>query len=446
MLIILHGWSDTYTSFKKLASWILKQNIYNDIHHIYLGNYVSLDDDVTFNDLVEAMQAAWINEYLPTEPRSVDVIVHSSGGLVVRDWMTSYYKHDTNPVHRLLMLAPANFGSHLAHKGKSFIGRVFKGYKSDKPFQTGTHILNGLELASPYSWELARRDLFGGSTWYGPGKVLCTVLIGTEGYSGISSIGNQSGSDGTVPVSCANLNASRLVLDFATDPQNPTARPMGARGVTAFTRIPLENHSTIAFKDNGPKNEKTYELILNALTVTDDSFDSHCDELDAISSDARLDGEADPYTHGYQNTVVHLVDNLETDVKDYFLELFIKEQNNSITIDDSMTSILQENVVTKVHIYKENSAYRSLMINCTRLDELSPEISGPLCIAITALPDINQTKSVGYDTFAWDAIDSLKLDSNTTKQFFKCDRTVLVEFSIKRKQTEKVFSFNKHPK
>lgn len=446
MLIIIHGWSDTYKSFKKLAKWILDQDIYKDVRHVYLGDYISLDDEVTFNDLVEAMQTAWLDEGLPTEPRSVDVVVHSTGGLVIRDWMTTHYKHDTNPIHRLLMLAPANFGSHLAHKGRSFIGRVFKGFKSEKPFQTGTHILNGLELASPYSWDLARRDLFGGSTWYGPGKVLCTVLTGTSGYSGISSIGNQAGSDGTVPVSCANLNASRLILDFASDPQNPTARPMGARGITAFSRIPKENHSTIAFKDGGPKNNKTYELIKKGLTVTDKSFDVHCNELEKFSASARLDGESDKYTHGYQNTVVHLVDNLDADVADYFLELFFKKHNNSKKIYDADTRTLQEKVITKVHTYVGNSAYRSLMINCTELDDFSPDMTGPLCIAITALPDVHQTKSVGYDTYAWDAIESLKLDAQTKEQFFKPDRCVLVEFSIKRIQTDKVFSFKKHPK
>lgn len=446
MLIIIHGWSDTYVSFKKLADWLLDQDIYQDIRHIYLGNYISLDDDVTFNDLAEAMQAAWIDESLPTEPRSVDVVVHSTGGLVIRDWMTTHYKHDTNPVYRLLMLAPANFGSHLAHKGKSFIGRVFKGFKSEKPFQTGTHILNGLEVASPYSWELAKKDLFGGSTWYGSGKVLCTVLIGTKGYSGISSIGNQSGSDGTVPVSCANLNASRLILDFANDPQNPTARPIGARGVTAFSRLPKENHSTIAFKDGGPKNAKTQELIIKALTVTDATFMMHCNELEEYSSGARLDGESDRYTHGYQNTAVHLVDNFNADVEDYFLELFVKRQNDSKSIDSVKTSKLQENVVSKAHTYTNNSAYRSLMIDCTNLDGMSSEMTGPLCVAITALPDVHQTKSVGYDTYAWDAIDSLKLDAQTRDKYFKPDRTVLVEFSIKRIQTDKVFSFKKYPK
>ncbi|MEJ2043100.1 MAG: hypothetical protein P8X74_21930 [Reinekea sp.] len=36
-----------------------------------------------------------------------------------------------------MMIAPANFGSPLAHKGKSFIGRVTKGFNGSKVFETG---------------------------------------------------------------------------------------------------------------------------------------------------------------------------------------------------------------------------------------------------------------------------------------------------------------------
>ena len=84
------------------------------------------------------------------------------------------------------------------------------------------------------------------------------------------------------------------------------------------------------------------------------------------------------------------------------------------------------------------------MIDCTNLDGMSSEMTGPLCVAITALPDVHQTKSVGYDTYAWDAIDSLKLDAQTRDKYFKPDRTVLVEFSIKRIQTDKVFKSGVH--
>ena len=108
----------------------------------------------------------------------------------------------------------------MAHKGRSFIARVYKGFIAKRPegepFETGTHILKGLELASPYTWHLANRDRFGlGGEMYQPGNVLCTVLVGNSGYRGISSIANEDGSDGTVRISTANMDCVRIDGQFS---------------------------------------------------------------------------------------------------------------------------------------------------------------------------------------------------------------------------------------
>ena len=43
-----------------------------------------------------------------------DLIVHSTGGLVARRWISMYYRDRSCPVRNLVTLAPANFGSQLA--------------------------------------------------------------------------------------------------------------------------------------------------------------------------------------------------------------------------------------------------------------------------------------------------------------------------------------------
>ena len=45
------------------------------------------------------------------------------------------------------LVAPANLGSPLAAKGKSLVGRIAKG--CNNWFETGSEMLNALELASP---------------------------------------------------------------------------------------------------------------------------------------------------------------------------------------------------------------------------------------------------------------------------------------------------------
>ena len=115
---------------------------------------------------LQAMKVAWCDKGLPRDRRSVDMVVHSTGALIARNWMTTFFKPDMNPVWNLVMLAPANFGSPLAHKGRSLIGRGAKG--EGWSMQVGQHLLRDLEIASRFSWELAMRDRFAGSRGMGP--------------------------------------------------------------------------------------------------------------------------------------------------------------------------------------------------------------------------------------------------------------------------------------
>ena len=438
MLVIIHGWSDTHQSFARLGRRLVSDGVIPSVTHVRLGDYVSLDDDVTFDDLIHALQVAWKKEQLPTAPRSVDVVVHSTGGLVVRHWMTTFFKPSTNPIKRLLMLAPANFGSPLAHKGRSFVGRIVKGFKSERRFHTGTHILKGLELASPFSWELSQRDRFGSETWYGPGRLLCTVLVGTSGYSGISAAANENGTDGTVRVSTAHLNPALVTFDFSVDPQKPKFSFQEANGTTAFARISNDNHSTIALKDNGPKHPRTLDFIKEALQVTDGTFPAFVDRLDAFSDAERVAGAARLFTQAYQNTVVRLTDNMDAFVSDYFLEVFAKDKDGK-KVDDRLTRVIQEDVFEKVHAYGDNAAYRSLLFNTTALYDKVVARGLPLFVSVTAIPDIGKTKTVGYSTFGYEDIGSIKLTPDRLRKLFQPDRTVLVDMKLLREQTEKVF-------
>lgn len=441
MLVIIHGWSDTGRSFAHLGRRLVEEGIAPGVRHVRLGEYISLDDDVTFDDLADALQKAWRDEALPTRRRSVDVIVHSTGALVVRHWMTRYQRPAANPIRRFLMLAPANFGSPLAHKGRSFIGRVVKGFKSDKPFQTGTHILRGLELASPFAWALAMRDRFGGERWYGPGRILATALVGTAGYGGISAAANEPGSDGTVRVSTANLNPGLVSFDFATDPQNPRLSFTDPDGPTAFARIDDENHSTIAFKDGGPRSDLTLHYIRRALEVTDAKFEAFCTELELQNEASRGAGAAEESTQAYQDTVVRVTDDHGVSVRDYFLEVFGKSEDES-RVDDRLTSRIQEDVVTTVHANDENASYRSLLLNTTELLRIVAEAGRPVFVSLTAMPDLRTTKSVGYSTIGYDDVGSIKLTPARLAKFIQPDRTVLVDLRLHRYQEDAVFRFS----
>ncbi len=440
MLVILHGWSDSAASFKRLGQKLVALGVAPQVVNVRLGDYVTLDDDVTYADLTRAMMRAWQNEpaLKDAAPGSVDAVVHSTGGLVIRDWMTTYFTPASCPLKRILMLAPANFGSPLAHKGRSFVGRIVKGFNSSKPFQTGEIILKGLELASPYSFALAGRDCFARDAWYGPGRILATVLVGTKGYTGISAAANEDGGDGTVRVSTANLNAHKFSLDFSDTPSRPVPETTPMNGRTAFLRIPGENHSTIAMKDGGPKVDDTEGRIVEALRVTDADFEAYCDRLDALSESNRSKEAAETYTHGFQNTVVRLSDDAGADIEDYFLEIFAKHPSGNV--DDRVTAKLQKHFINTVHPYEDNASYRSLLCDVTWLRENIPDRE--LYFSITAMPNVKEKGNVvGYETFGWDDIGSFGATRDDLKGIFVPDRTLLLDIKLKRAQRDKVFGF-----
>lgn len=441
MIVILHGWSDRSSSFKRLAELIATLGLPGPVAPILLGDYVSMDDDVNFDDIANAMQSAWTDTGLPTAPRSVDLVVHSTGALVARYWMTRQFTPETNPIRRLLMIAPANFGSHLAHKGTSFLGRVVKGFKSKRLFHTGANILAGLELASPFTWELAMVDRFDAQRrWYGPGRVLATVLVGTAGYSGISAAANADGSDGTVLVSTAQLNPATLELDFATNPQQPQPLLRSAHGETAFCRLPKDNHSTAAAKDRGPRNAAAMALIKAALSVTDADFDDHCAQLALHNAQFRREEQNKASTQGYQNTVVWVADQFEADVGDYFLEAFAKQVNGNRE-DRRLTGLIQSEVLNSVHTNDHNPAFRSLKFNCDRLQELLVLANRNLYIAITASPEIADTKTVGYSTVSYNDIGSIEITPSEMGRIFVPDRTLLVRLKLRREQVAGLVGF-----
>ena len=166
--VILHGWSDCSESFVHLKAFLTRNGL-GEVSTIHYADYESREDNVTFEDV-----AGGLNDELRARGLidaagrgDLNVIVHSTGALVIRHWIWRYYRDriDACPVKNLVMLAPANFGSPLAHRGKSFLGQLFKGrWKIGDLLEVGRQLLDGLELGSSYQWELAHRDLLGPST------------------------------------------------------------------------------------------------------------------------------------------------------------------------------------------------------------------------------------------------------------------------------------------
>ncbi len=228
-VLILHGWSDKAKSFHGLRDFLLANGWQTS--EVWLSDYISLDDDVRIDDVGKRMNDV-VRDALASGQLKVpfDLIVHSTAGSspVTGSRATSPTARAVDgtpcPVKRLIMLAPANFGSPLAHLGRSMLGRIFKGWNNW--LQVGAGMLSALELASAYQWDLASRDLFDrgkdGHRPYGKDRVWPFVIVGTRGYvDHLLQMVNEKGSDGTVRCAAANLNAIGLTVDSARAATTP---------------------------------------------------------------------------------------------------------------------------------------------------------------------------------------------------------------------------------
>ncbi len=379
---IVHGWSDTSQSFHELRDF-LAANGYRATQ-IWLTDYVSMADEVRIEDVAKRMHAvieAALAEGRLTKP--FDLIVHSTGGLVAREWLSRYYPDGTSaPVKRLLMLAPANFGSKLASMGKSMLGRVIKGW--DNWFQTGAEMLTALELASAYQWNLARRDLLdaggGGPTPYGGDKVRPFVIVGSRGYrDGLHEIVNENGSDGTVRPAAANLNAIGMTIDFSQSGAPKVAGWGWRAGVRfPFAVLPDRDHTLIhqPATESGAHGElsgRLATLILDALGCeTAERYAEMANEWDALSEEPqRLSESADALAaafngkppdpealHQYLQIVLYVRDDQGRPVDDYFLEFFSPDQAG-----DAEVVYFHSKVLDDVHVNGTAASRRCLFID-----------------------------------------------------------------------------------
>src|SRR5438093_5593854 len=110
-LLIIHGYSDGATSFTALRDFFVECGAY-ERQNVFLLNYDSLDDQSTFEDFADKLDADYAKLF--GEER-IDVACHSTGALVSRAWLRLHYQRKiaageaspVSPVDHLVIFAPA---------------------------------------------------------------------------------------------------------------------------------------------------------------------------------------------------------------------------------------------------------------------------------------------------------------------------------------------------
>jgi pimeloyl-ACP methyl ester carboxylesterase len=431
-IVLVHGYSDEGASFRVWAR-ILAERGY-DVAMIHAASYRSLTNEVSIKDIAEGFDRALRIRAGLSADEPFDAIVHSTGMLVMRAWLTAYEGRRERLKH-LIGLAPATFGSPLAHKGRSWLGALFKGNKHLGPdfLEAGDRILDGLELASRFTWDLAHLDLLGDETFYGPSRRTPYVFIfcGNQGYGGIRQLLDEPGSDGTVRWASCPLNTRKIILDLTRDPAREASEKRISVAEWRNTDIPLipidgKNHGTI-LSEPGPE---LADLVDEALQVSSAaSFTQWID--DATKRTQRARAKIDEW----QQFVVRVVDERGDPVPDYNIQLFRRGTGTA-----PRDSIHQFDV--DVHTYKSDPSLRCFHV---RLADLDYKKLPNLWIRVIAS---SGSQLVGYHGFGsekstespaaakegkWDAtLDLSSLADDTGIKFFYPFTTTLIELKLNR--------------
>ena len=430
-VVLIHGYSDKGESFANWQKILVSNGI--EATSIYVGNYVSLSNEVTIKDLAEGLDRALRREAGLQTDEPFDAIVHSTGMLVIRSWLATYADRAQRArrLKRLIALAPATFGSPLAHKGRSWLGSIFKGERKTGPdfLEAGDEVLYGLELGSKFTWDLSHQDLVGENAMFtaDPDSPYVFTFVGNKGYSGITSLVNPEGSDGTVRWAGCALNSRKITVDLMVKDDQTRAgstkvEPWSDQDIR-LTPIRGVDHGTILRKPT----DEVIELVLSALKVEDRAgYTRWNDEAQARTADT-LKG-----MRRWQQFVIRTVDERRDPVNDWNLQLYGVDGAKRI-----------REFSLDVHAYQRDKSLRCFHVDLDKL--LKDKLSGlHLKLIASSGSELVAYHGTGSERISpdgmslnpngkWDAqIDLSRMLEDRKTQFFFPFTTTLVEIILNR--------------
>ena len=358
-LVLLHGYSADATAFSAWtaalegAGWAPAQ--------LLPVSYETLANEVSIPDLAEGFDRLLASHPGLTADQPFDVLLHSTGMLVLRAWLA----HPDGPrarqrrarLRQVIALAPATFGSPLAHKGRSFIGALLRGRKAPGPdfLEAGDQVLDALELGSRFTWELAHDDLFGAESSFGSpggarGAPSLFVFCGTRSPRGLAALAKTPGTDGVVRWAGCAMTSRKLRLDLTRDCRERSRLTVCPWAHDDAPMIPVDgvDHATIL---SAPP-PALVALVVEALRLRSRSADrAWRDRALAWSAAARAALPA------WQQFIVRALDERGDPIRDWNLHFALADGTR-------LTPFTQE-----VHVYRDDPSLRTFHVRFDHLPE-----------------------------------------------------------------------------
>jgi hypothetical protein len=391
-LVLIHGYSAGGLDFSTLA--LALQGAGVEAVDINIGNYISLNNEITVKDIAEGLDRAFRMTPVLNAEQEFDAIVHSTGMLVIRSWLTNYGAAvDSNVrlrrLKHLIGLAPATWGSPQAHKGRTWLGAMVKGNRQIGPdfMNAGDEVLDALELGSRFTWDLAHADLLGPVPYYGRGgktPYVC-VFIGNTPYDGLASVANDPGTDGTVRWSGCALNTRKIVVDLTRTPDKKDGTTASRINITPWEDdrldipcIPVNgrNHATLISDPDAGMVKLVYEFLKIGDTAAYDVWLAEAKTFGTANwgpmkvnpgkAAAGVGADAEKFfghlfhpsvteMEGWQQFVVHARDERGDGVTDYLIDVLRWD-------DGAQDFVAFQEMYTDVHAYSTDPSYRCFHI------------------------------------------------------------------------------------
>jgi len=212
-VLLIHGYStegkkksveDIYGSLPQdLRAAVGNENVLE----LNLSRWISLSDGIRIDDVSFAMDRALKSAFPKLLTSGFHVIVHSTGALVLRNWLKNH-SPKPSPVVNAIHLAGANFGSGLAHVGQGKLARW--GRLIAQHTGRGHHILTELEFGAWKTIDLQTHFLRDGYSLFHDYQVQEHCIVGSHIESALHLLPiryiKEDSSDNTVRTSAGNLN------------------------------------------------------------------------------------------------------------------------------------------------------------------------------------------------------------------------------------------------
>ncbi len=478
-LIVVHGYSDGYmkddNAFQKLRTFLAEKGAYR-AENIHFVEYSSMDSQATFEDFADKLDSDY-RKYIAsgrwngTGGGRVDILCHSTGSLVTRAWLAKRRQRQREqgqepdlPVERLFMMAPANFGSDLARMGQSFLGKLRctffnKNARKGNAWETGKIILQGLEPASPYQWNLSHGDLLR-ETYFGPNDdsgLSCYpfVFAAGEGYGGLQAkvirARNKPGTDGTVRICGTSMDVRKCWLRFTED----GAKLQWLENDPKHPEIPFAvfqgfNHGSLINPDengfeapNGPGT-----LLVKAARMRLPSRYPDAVEMFREASEANYASLADDDENGdrYQQFFFKVHDDAGFAIEDFFIDFNVEtpytrrgavSYRKNTTLSDEFDRVFE----TRVTAHSQDRSCRAFLVNLRELGAFlagARERSARIVVDVTARRPYDE---VSYDPGSFLVHDTAAPDAN--HPFIRPNTTTLVEIVMNRRQSDEVLKLRR---